>query len=70
MIGEDVDLDLLFLFPKKYARISGGIERKGKLSKVSNGGERRGKRAAQGRRRGGVFIAPPKICPLDAVRGG
>ena len=35
-----VDLDLLFQIPQEYARISGGIERKGKLSKVSNGGER------------------------------
>ena len=56
-----VDLDLLFQITQEYARINGGIERKGKLSKVSNGGERRDEQAAQGRRRGGVFIAPPKI---------
>ena len=27
MIGGNVDLDLLFLFPQKLARIRGGIER-------------------------------------------
>ena len=26
LIGEDVDLDLLSLFPQKYARIMGGIK--------------------------------------------
>jgi hypothetical protein len=40
VIGRNVDLDLLSLFPKKYARIMGGMERKGKLFKVNNGGER------------------------------
>ena len=36
------------LFPKKYARISGVLERKSKLSKVSNGGERREKTSSKG----------------------
>ena len=36
-----VDLDLLFQIPQEYARIIGGIERKGKLFKVNNGGESR-----------------------------
>jgi hypothetical protein len=27
VIGEDIDLDLLSLFPQRYARIMGGIER-------------------------------------------
>ena len=34
-----VDLDLLFQIPQEYARISGGIEREGKLFKINNGGE-------------------------------
>jgi hypothetical protein len=42
MIGENVDLDLLSLFPQKDARNMGGIGRKGKLFKVNNGGQRNG----------------------------
>ena len=38
-LGGIVDLDLLFLFPQEYARIMGGMGRKGKLFKVNNGGE-------------------------------
>jgi hypothetical protein len=40
VVGGNVDLDLLSLFPQKDARIMGGMERKGKLFKVNNGGER------------------------------
>jgi hypothetical protein len=43
MIGGNVDLDLLSLFPQKDARIMGGKGRKGKLFKVNNGGERKWK---------------------------
>jgi hypothetical protein len=43
MIGGNVDLDLLSLFPQKDARIMGGIGRKGKLFKVNNGGDRKWK---------------------------
>jgi hypothetical protein len=39
MIGGNVDLDLLSLFPQKDARFMGGMGRKGKLFKVNNGGE-------------------------------
>jgi hypothetical protein len=39
MIGGNIDLDLLSLFPKKDARIMGGMGRKGKHFKVNNGGE-------------------------------
>jgi hypothetical protein len=43
MIGGNVDLDLLSLFPQKDARIMGGMGRKGKLFKVNSGGERKWK---------------------------
>jgi hypothetical protein len=43
LIGGNVDLDLLSLFPQKDARIMGGMGRKGKLFKVNNGGERKRK---------------------------
>ena len=42
-IGGNVDLDLLSLFPQRYARIMGGIERGASFSKVNNGGRERGK---------------------------
>jgi hypothetical protein len=43
VIGGDVDLDLLSLFPQKDARVMRGMGRKGKLFKVNNGGERKWK---------------------------
>jgi hypothetical protein len=43
VIGGNVDLDLLSLFPQKDARIMGGMGRKGRLFKVNNGGERKWK---------------------------
>ena len=39
-IGGNVDLDLLSLFPQRYARIIEGIERGQAFPKVNNGGER------------------------------
>jgi hypothetical protein len=41
LIGGNVDLDLLSLFPQKDSRSMGGMERKGKLFKINNGGERK-----------------------------
>jgi hypothetical protein len=43
VIGGNVDLDLLSLFPQKDEIIVGGMGRKGKLFKVNNGGERKWK---------------------------
>ena len=40
LIGGNVDLDLLSIFPQEYARIMGGKWRNGKLFKGNNGGER------------------------------
>jgi hypothetical protein len=40
VIGRNIDLDLLSLFPQKDARNMGGMERESKLLKVNNGGER------------------------------
>jgi hypothetical protein len=42
VIGGNIDLDLLSLFPQKDARNMGGIERESKLLKINNGGEREG----------------------------
>jgi hypothetical protein len=53
VIGGNVDLDLLSLFPQRYARIMGGMEEGGKAFKINNGGERSTKTwLAQGGRRG------------------
>jgi hypothetical protein len=40
VIGGNIDLDLLSLFPQKYARNMVGMEWESKLLKVNNGGER------------------------------
>jgi hypothetical protein len=49
----NIDLDLLSLFPQKYARIIGGMEEGGKALKINNGGERSPRTwLAQGGRRG------------------
>jgi hypothetical protein len=57
-IGGNIDLDLLFLFPKKYARIMGGMEEGGQACKVNNGGERSPIRSWL-KEEEGVFIPPP-----------
>jgi hypothetical protein len=59
MIGGNVDLDLLSLFPQKDARIMGGMGRKEKLFKVNNGGERNGRANLQMRKKG-LYIAPAR----------
>jgi hypothetical protein len=41
VIGEKVDLDLLSLFPQRYARIMGGIERWANFPRSTMKGERR-----------------------------
>jgi hypothetical protein len=52
-IGGTIDLDLLTLFPKKYARFMGRMEEGGQALKINNGGERIPKTwLAQGGRRG------------------
>ena len=41
VIGGDIDLDLLSLFPQRYARIMGGIERWASFPRSTMEGERR-----------------------------
>jgi hypothetical protein len=55
VIGRNVDLDLLFLFPQKDARIMGGMGRKGKLFKVNNGGERKRKSQPPNEKEGALY---------------
>jgi hypothetical protein len=53
VIGGNIDLDLLSLFPQKDARKMGGKEEGGQAFKINNGGERSQKMwLAQGGRRG------------------
>ena len=51
LIGGNVDLDILSIFPQDYARIMGGIKRNSKLLKSNNGGERVGRVKNKGGRR-------------------
>jgi hypothetical protein len=66
MIGQNVDLDLLSLFPQKDARIMGGMERKGKLFKVNNRGERNGRANLQMRKKG-LYIAPARNLTVTGI---
>jgi hypothetical protein len=59
VIGGNVDLDILSLFPQKDARIMGGMGRKGKLFKVNNGGERKWKCQLRILAWGRNFAPPP-----------
>ena len=47
LIGGNIDLDLLFLLPQKYARNMGGIKGEGKLFSRSTMEEREGKNVAK-----------------------
>ena len=63
-IGGNVDLDLLSLFPQRYARIMGGIERR-QAFQGQQWWRREGKNVLSKAwlvwgRRWGVFIAPPQ----------
>jgi hypothetical protein len=67
VIGGNVDLDLLYLFPQKDARIMGGMEDGGQAFKINNGGERSPKTwLAQGGRRG--IYRWVEIWPLEEAR--
>jgi hypothetical protein len=61
VIGGNIDLDPLSLFPQRYARIMGGIERWASFPRSTMEGERRENDLARARRRGEVFIPPPKL---------
>jgi hypothetical protein len=58
LIGGNIDLDLLSLFPQKYARIMGGMEEGGQACKVNNGGGRSPIHGCS-KEEEGVFIPPP-----------
>jgi hypothetical protein len=66
MIGGNVDLDLLSLFPQKDARIMGEMGRKGKLFKVKNGGERNGRSNLQMRKKK-LYIAPTRNLTVTGI---
>jgi hypothetical protein len=58
LIGRNVDLDLLSLFPQDLARIMGVGGRESKASRSNNGGERE-KEATSPRRKKGAFYRSP-----------
>jgi hypothetical protein len=58
LIGRNVDLDLLSLFPQDLARIMGGGGRESKDSRSNNGRERE-KEATSPRRKKGAFYKSP-----------
>jgi hypothetical protein len=52
LIGRNIYLDLLSLFPQDLARIMGGGGRESKASRSSNGGEREGSHQPKEKERG------------------
>jgi hypothetical protein len=60
VIGGNIDLDLLALFPQKDARIMGEMDRKGKLFKVNNGGERKWKSQPPNKEEGALYSPSTK----------
>jgi hypothetical protein len=66
IIGGNVDLDLLSLFPQKDARIMEEMGRKGKLLKVNNGGERNGRANLQMRKKM-LYIAPARNLTVTGI---
>jgi hypothetical protein len=59
-IGESIDLDLLSLFPQKYARIMGGMEEEGQAIKCQKWRERSPKHGWL-KEEEEVFIPLPKM---------
>jgi hypothetical protein len=57
-IGGSIDLDLLSLFPQRYARIIGGIERCASFPRSTMEGER-GENVLSPRRKKGYLYPPP-----------
>jgi hypothetical protein len=63
-IGENIDLDLLSLFPQRYVRIMGGIERGASFPRSTMVGERERERKKIGAnqplgKKGGLLQVPP-----------
>jgi hypothetical protein len=69
LIGGNIDLDLLSLFPQKYARIMGGMEEGGQAFKFNNGGERN-PICGWSKEEKGVFICPSKHVTDGATNTG
>src|SRR6266480_3364964 len=63
VVGGNVDLDLLSLFPQKDSRSIGGMEERGQALKVNNGGERNPKTCVL-REEEGVFIGGGKVAVI------
>jgi hypothetical protein len=68
LIGRNVDLDLLSLFPQMGARIMEGLRDGASFSSSTMEGRESERSTAQGGRRG-VFIPPKKIEPFGQKQG-
>jgi hypothetical protein len=58
VIGGNVDLDLLSLFPQRYARIMGGIKRWASFPRSTMEGEREGKMSSPRKKKGRGIYTP------------
>jgi hypothetical protein len=69
VIGGNIDLDLLSLFPQRYARIMGGIERWASFPRSTMEGERGVKRANPSLKKGRGIYNPPGIVAIAVLQG-
>jgi hypothetical protein len=61
LIGGNVDLDLLSLFPQDLARIMGGGGEREQSFKVNNGGERKSQKLTPLGKKGALYRSPHEI---------
>jgi hypothetical protein len=69
LIGGNVDLDLLSLFPQIDSTSMGGIESRESFFKVNNGGERGWEEATSQRGNKGTFYSPLQNMTIAAPSG-
>jgi hypothetical protein len=64
-IGGNIDLDLPSLFPQRYARIMGGIERGASFPRSNNGRESKKEATSPRGKKGAFYRSPHEIRPLQ-----
>jgi hypothetical protein len=69
VIGENIDLDLLSLFPQRYARIMGGIERWASFLRSTLEGEREGKTSLPKLKEGEGYLYPSRKYSRSCTAG-
>jgi hypothetical protein len=69
VIGRNIDLDLLSLFPQRYARIMGRIERWASFPRSTMEGDRGEKQPHSSLKKGRAIYTPPGIVAIGVLQG-